>query len=130
MAPECMRENNVELAKGFDTGADVYSFAMVLWEVAHPGRIPWQGESFELSDSVDITTAIRNAVLEGRRPAVKDVEEWPPGYQDLMRKCWNEHSDDRPRFLSSFFDEDIIKPDRTGQTIGSILRRMIWETRS
>jgi len=125
MAPEVMRETSVELAKGFDTGADVYSFSMIMWEVAHPGRIPWQGEKLETSESVDITTAIRTAVLTGRRPQCHGIENWPQGYYTLMMRCWNKHPEDRPRFLGNFFDED--KAGRASQTIGGILRKMYWE---
>lgn len=131
MAPECMRETEVELAKGFDAGADVYSFAMVMWEVAHPGRIPWQGEQFDTSETVDITMAIRQAVLSGRRPIIEDTASWPPGYLELMTRCWSKHPEDRPRFLADFFEDDSnpSRSQRSRQTIGSILRKMVWELR-
>ena len=132
MAPECMRENEVELAKGFDASADVYSYSMIMWEVAHPGRIPYQGEHFETSDSVDITMAIRQAVLNGRRPRIENVPSLPPGYEDLMKRCWSKYPEDRPRFLADFFEEDtgFTKSSRSNQTIGSILRKMVWEMRT
>jgi hypothetical protein len=132
MAPECMRDDAVELARGFDVSADVYSFAMVMWEVAHPGRIPWQGENFELDESIDITRAIRLAVLSGRRPALTKSELWPEGYKELMERCWSKHAEDRPKFIADFFEEDTSGNRSRGPspTIGSVLRKMLWEMRA
>ena len=46
MAPEVLRDDDIELAEGFDDAVDVYSFAMVMFEVAHNGKIPWEGKGF------------------------------------------------------------------------------------
>jgi serine/threonine protein kinase len=128
MAPECMQDKLVELSKGFDVGADVYSYAMVMWEVAHPGRIPWQGEELDVDQDTDITSAIRKAVVEGRRPTVQTSADWPPGYHELMTRCWAKNSNERPRFLADFFEDEglLSKGSRSKPTIGSRLRKMIW----
>ncbi|KAH9254820.1 hypothetical protein BASA81_007070 [Batrachochytrium salamandrivorans] len=129
MAPEVMREDSVELGRGFDSGADVYSFAMIMWECAHPGRIPWQGEHFpNIGMELDITGAIRQAVISGRRPHCEDTDTWPKGYQILMEMCWKKHSSDRPTFVGNFFHGDGEQAVSHNNVVCSVaLRRMVWE---
>lgn len=129
MAPEVIGLDDApELGRGFDAGSDVFSFALTMWEVAHPGRVPWQNEDQVLGEQVDITEAIRNAVMNGNRPSCTGTDDWPSGFHNLMVACWQQRSSDRPRFLPNFLDafEDKNK-SRQDQTIGFILRKMLLQ---
>jgi len=101
MAPEVLRDDEIELSKGFDRSVDVYSFAMVMYEVCHH-KIPWQGQTFKYTDSglqeLDQAGAIRRAVLHGQRPAITATSV-PDEYLQLMQECWSQDSETRPSFM-------------------------------
>ena len=121
MAPEVIRDDDIELSKGFDEGADVYSFSMIMWEVAHnDGRLPWEGEVFEQDIiegelGLDQSTLIQNAVLQNKRPKV--TCEIPLEYNRIMEACWQQDSYDRPRFSSS-------RSSRHPQLISTLLSQL------
>jgi hypothetical protein len=99
-----------------------------MWESLHPGYLPWQHDTLDLSDGLDITTAIRQSVLNGQRPRITE-KDCPQGYIELMKRCWAKHSDQRPRFLAEFFAEENQK-EKDPQlrfTIGSALKKILWE---
>ena len=100
MAPEAlqaMREEQLEM--DFESAVDVYSFAIVMWEMLTHCE-PWADEFTpkELNLLVD-------AVLQGRRPHVRRTDEGgaPNGFTDLMRECWAQDPSERPTF------EDILQ---------------------
>jgi serine/threonine protein kinase len=139
MAPEVMKDEDVELSKGFDTSADVFSFAILMWEVAHPGRVPWD----ELAVDTTLTTIqdrIREFVCSGRRLKSHDAKSWPPGYERLMRMCWRQNPADRPCFVRSFLtDPDSFtfassssrkSGEAAQETIGTSLKRVLWDAKS
>jgi serine/threonine protein kinase len=84
MAPEMLA------GQAYDASADVYSYAIVLWEVAAQAR-PWD----EVND-----TFLRDALLAlidgGQRPAVE--VDWPADYVRVMRRCWAREPQQRPSF--------------------------------
>eukprot|EP00050_Salpingoeca_kvevrii_P000023 m.140075 g.140075 ORF g.140075 m.140075 type:complete len:90 (-) comp10008_c0_seq1:64-333(-) len=67
--------------------ADVYSYAIVLWEIWHRQQ-PWT----ELKAIWDI----RAAVEEGRRPTIDPSV--PEHAASLMRRCWAQAPAARPLF--------------------------------
>eukprot|EP01103_Thecamoeba_quadrilineata_P002608 TRINITY_DN12532_c0_g1_i1.p1 TRINITY_DN12532_c0_g1~~TRINITY_DN12532_c0_g1_i1.p1 ORF type:complete len:1455 (-),score=289.90 TRINITY_DN12532_c0_g1_i1:82-4404(-) len=68
------------------TKSDVYSFAIILWELL-TWRDPYEGDN---------PLHIALAVVSGFRPAVPG--DWPPQLQKLVEACWHQDLDLRPSF--------------------------------
>lgn len=84
MAPEV-------LTGYYDRKVDIYSFAMVLFEIICR-EVPWE----ELSPGQVPSLAFR-----GERPDLKAVPaDCPDELIDLMRACWSHDASDRPTFAS------------------------------
>ncbi|CAG8522041.1 6240_t:CDS:2 [Paraglomus occultum] len=66
--------------------ADVFSFSMLLWELASH-EVPYAG----IEDSVDIC----NKILDGERPSLTDIDI-PAKYKDIITRGWANEADDRP----------------------------------
>jgi len=81
VAPEIL-DNNPPTTK-----SDIYSFAMVLWEVA-TGKLPYEGMT---------EIQILYAIMEEERPLIPDYV--PDSYADLTRHCWNNQPSKRPEFF-------------------------------
>lgn len=81
MPPELLK-NGV-----FSTAVDVYSFGILLWELLAVTR-PYDGRSHG-----DILMMVVN---EGRRPQITDY--YPEMYADLIKDCWKQNPEDRPKF--------------------------------
>ena len=79
-APEVLQRKGVGLA------SDVFSFAIVMWEMIS-GEIPYEGLSLN---------EMKMAVLAGARPSVKPG--WNKEWVDLMRSCWAPEPTKRPPF--------------------------------
>jgi LRR receptor-like serine/threonine-protein kinase FLS2 len=84
MAPEVLA------GRAYDARVDVYSYGIVLWEIASQ-RLPWEDVhgSFLLS-------ALLTAIEAGQRPPVDGT--WPRGYCAVMERCWQLGPSDRPDF--------------------------------
>lgn len=86
MAPEVL--NGTE----YTTKADVFSFAMVAFEVAFR-QVP-----FEQLDA----TQVARQTLAGRRPDMdedlQDLDEVPPELMAIVRSCWHQDPHSRPSF--------------------------------
>lgn len=80
-APEVL--NNL----GYTTKADVYSFGIVLWEMAT------RAEPFAGMPSFQVLFAIAN---KGVRPVIPD--DCPADYKQLVVKCWDQDPNNRPDF--------------------------------
>ena len=84
MAPEVLA------GRKYGPSADVYSFGIVLWEIAARCD-PWsevQGKFF--------LDALLKLITGEQRPAVESG--WPGGYVAVMRRCWATHPQSRPAF--------------------------------
>ena len=69
----------------FTAASEVYSFAIILWELLHGGR-PWDGKA---------PAAIMRTVDRGQRPEVTAAGS---GLQEVMCECWAGEPSDRPTF--------------------------------
>uniref|UniRef100_A0A7S3PG33 Protein kinase domain-containing protein n=1 Tax=Aplanochytrium stocchinoi TaxID=215587 RepID=A0A7S3PG33_9STRA len=118
MAPEVMHDEEFELSRGFSESADVFSFAILMWEVAHPGRVPWDELSVD-ANLESIQERIRDIVCSGRRLTCENTHVWPVGFESLMRKCWRQRPTERPCFVRSF----LADPDSLGWADGNTERR-------
>jgi hypothetical protein len=86
MAPEILFKQPYSLK------ADVYSYAMVLFEILTQ-QPPWNElPSKFLSNHVDA------ALREGRRPKIEGEPYSEGGYVGLMERCWAQAPEDRPTF--------------------------------
>jgi len=82
MAPEALRNDHT------DESSDVYSFAVILWELMTL-KYPWE----ELSSPVQIVVQV--AFLH-RRPK---LPTWVPSNAvQLLQRCWHKDPDERPGF--------------------------------
>ncbi len=89
VAPEVLR------GKPYTPASDIYSFSMIMWEFIS-GIPPFddRAHDFQLSFSI----------CKGERPKI--VENTPPCYIDLMKKCWDEDPLKRP---NAFEIKNIIE---------------------
>jgi serine/threonine protein kinase len=100
MAPELFDVRRMEGRRGLSSygkPADVYSFAVVLFEIL-TARVPWRDEGLRCAKE------IARAVMAGQRPKVAraDIEQAPGGYCNLMERCWSQHPEERPTFEECF----------------------------
>ncbi len=85
MAPEIIA------GKKYGPSADVYSFGIVMWEIAAQA-VPWE----DVPDTNFFAAALLRLITEGQRPVVSD--DWPSTYRDLMARCWATEATERPGF--------------------------------
>jgi serine/threonine protein kinase len=89
LAPEVINVNNLY----YDQTADIYSFAIVMWEI-----VTRDAPFFEYSDMREIQ--IKQAIIhENLRPTIP--EECPLELAELIRRCWDADPAQRPPFSSS-----------------------------
>lgn len=88
MAPE------VFLRKNYNTKVDVFSFAMILYEMFE-GVAPFADEGHE--------EAAYMVAKEDRRPEFGSRTYYPDGMRELIMKCWSEFAEKRPPF------DDIVQ---------------------
>ena len=67
--------------------SDVYSFAMLLYEVV-AGRVPFGDDNFEFF--------VEQRVTNGDRPSLPDTV--PASFAKLIRSCWHADPTKRPSF--------------------------------
>jgi hypothetical protein len=80
----------VLVAERYSEAADIYSFGLILWELAHRPSFPWEGVP---------PGAIAVAVARGERPAI-DRSRCGPSLASLITKCLAPHAADRPTAFS------------------------------
>jgi len=83
MAPE------VALSKPYTHRAEVFSFALVLWEMAAHQK-PYSGYTSE--------GQFKGALLRGVTPQI--AKQWPAGLGSLLMECWAPDESQRPEFCS------------------------------
>lgn len=89
-APEVLEHPNAQEGEGYITTAtDVYSYAVVMWELV------MCEDPFE-----DMNTAqeVMDYVKSGGRPEVTGNVQVLKSYNMLMKKCWDSNPNDRPSF--------------------------------
>lgn len=82
MAPEALRD------RAFTSKSDVWSYAIVLWEIGTLGAFPY----YDIEDDQLLRHVLRD---EGRLERPDNVS---PGLYDLMRSCWSSRAENRPNF--------------------------------
>lgn len=83
MAPE------VALRKRYNLSVDVYSFAILLWEIFSLEK-PFDGYSEQQHMSF--------VVQRGFRPKIETLRSWPEGMRTLVQRCWDQDMNKRPEF--------------------------------
>jgi serine/threonine protein kinase len=91
-----------ELVEGLNhtEKVDVYSFAIVAWQLAKCGKTPFR--EYAEAGGLDICSAasrkdfVRVVTRGGLRPAVDEL--WPDIFTDLLQGCWADRPSDRPSF--------------------------------
>jgi len=81
MAPE------VALKQPYNEKADVYSFGIMVWQMARD-RVPFKGMSRE-----EFMTRV---VQRGERPKLD--KSWPSAFSNMLESCWNADHMRRPSF--------------------------------
>lgn len=74
----------------YSPAVDVYSFAMVMFEIA-TGELPFYDNEWTAFE-------VRTEVTAGARPALPPSVTLPDGYVALMEACWAGNPHDRPTF--------------------------------
>ncbi|XP_054224284.1 ankyrin repeat and protein kinase domain-containing protein 1 isoform X3 [Homo sapiens] len=96
--PEMFLESN----KAPGPKYDVYSFAIVIWELLTQKK-PYSGFNMMM---------IIIRVAAGMRPSLQPVsDQWPSEAQqmvDLMKRCWDQDPKKRPCFLDITIETDIL----------------------
>lgn len=72
---------------------DVYSFAIILWEMA-ARKQAWDG----FKSMLELAVAVEN----GERPKMPPCESSEGWYNDIVVKCWNQDPIERPTFREIF----------------------------
>jgi len=84
MAPEMMHEKSPQTSPS----CDIFSFGVVMWEMLNCEQ-PWNA----ISSANEIVKQVRD---HGARLKSRVDISPPSGYQDLMKKCWNQDPSHRP----------------------------------
>ncbi|KAG9300784.1 hypothetical protein G9A89_023582 [Geosiphon pyriformis] len=95
----------------FTTSGDIYSFAMILWELA-TGKPPFHDYPH---DEILIM-----AILNGQRPNITSPLI-PPSIGKLIKKCWDANSKNRPTA-----EEIWKKSGKLGNLYNNIFKRWIY----
>ena len=80
--------------------ADVYSFAIIMWELAALERPFSQLSPFQIGWAV---------AMRGDRPEPSPAA--PQGYLELMRRCWAQDPDSRPPFEEALHCLESLQAD-------------------
>lgn len=75
--------------KRYNLSVDVFSFAILLWEVC---ALEKPFKSFTEVQHMNLV------VLKDHRPRLDAVKGWPSGTKDILRKCWDPDLHARPTF--------------------------------
>lgn len=85
-APEYLTE------KRCSTASDVWSFGILMWEMANPGKLPYEN----YSNHHELVTKIK----AGCTPTIPRM--YPKDVQKIMKTCWYREPEKRPNFFYIF----------------------------
>lgn len=93
MAPEVIASSR------YTEKADVYSFGIIMWEIA-ARKPPYYG--------IDVSEVAHRVVHQNYRPPIKDGDA-PYSWIGLMKRCWQRDSSKRPSFQQIMNELNAIK---------------------
>lgn len=93
VAPEILQN------QGFNRASDVYSFAIVMWEM-----IAWDEPYPDITDPNVIMSSVAKGYL---RPDPIDI--CPPEFFELMKEMWDQDPDKRPNFQTILQRLEFLK---------------------
>jgi serine/threonine protein kinase len=91
MAPE------VVLGRSYHHSVDVYSFGILIWQVAS-GKVPFR--------DMGKKTYFDRVVVGGQRPRIDT--RWPLAFAHLLRQCWHEDKHARPSFVTIVHELELL----------------------
>lgn len=72
----------------YSRATDMYSFGMVLWEIASDGAVPFSDTKFDFE--------VREKVLVEQRPPINPGSRCPQRFAQLIEECWAQNPAHRP----------------------------------
>lgn len=72
----------------YNRATDMYSFGMVLWEIATDGEVPFADVRFDFE--------VRERVINRQRPALRPSKDCPDDFVNLIMQCWSQKPSNRP----------------------------------
>ncbi|KAJ8301906.1 hypothetical protein KUTeg_020893 [Tegillarca granosa] len=103
MAPEVLLQSGL-----YDRRADIYSLAIVLWEI-------WYGAGAEddVKLRIDFYGDFQSFVKNGNRPSLTKKVKPPEDWIKLIKQCWENEADRRPEIITIItFFEDFIRTSK------------------
>jgi len=94
MSPEMLR------AETYDSKADVYSFAIVLWELT-TCKEPYDGQFSSMPELVESVTK------EYARPHIPS--DTCVTLKNLLKRCWSDKQEERPSFSEMLYENEFDK---------------------
>lgn len=94
--------------KPFDGKADVYSFGIVMWELAMQTR-PWAKELKDVQ-SGERDEVLLGYIVQGKRPQLANA--WPAEFIAVMCACWETSAATRPTMADV---ASLLSPATGGQ---------------
>ena len=105
MAPE------VALRKAYNEKVDVYSFGIMIWQMASD-KIPFKGFSRD--------QFMKEVVIGKARPKLDS--SWPTGFSNLLNSCWHHDPNARPSFSTVILDLNSLIGDNGTKKRGKVIR--------
>lgn len=116
MAPE------VVLGRSYHQSVDVYSFGILLWQVAS-GKVPFR--------DMGKKTYFDRVVVGGQRPRID--ARWPLSFAHLLRQCWHEDKHARPSFATIVQELETLVRQEEAQVLAKhnqlhrrVARNCLW----
>jgi len=125
-SPIYMAPERLQTPKNFNKSSDVYSFAIIFWEIL-TGEIPYEGHS-------DLTE-FKNAVLRDKqRPSLHKITKMTDSCSEqsssvnselsgLLKQMWDHDTDVRPTFRQIIIRLDDLLIE---SAIGNPIAKMFW----
>ena len=101
MAPE------VALKRSYTELVDVYSFGILVWQMAKD-KVPFKGYNKD--------EFLRNVVVGGQRPKIG--QSWPSAFSSLLTRCWENSPFDRPTFAQIVTELNALIGDEPVSKVG------------